>query len=63
LRLFFPQPPSNAAGWHRAHTRGGRATDARWRGGRASRLRPPGVPRSGAHDESHDCQGGLSQTE
>ncbi len=63
LRLFFPPPPSTAAGWHRGQTRGGRATDASWRGGKGGRLRPPGVPPSGSHDEYHDCLGGLSQTD
>src|SRR6516162_5367579 len=46
--LFFPQPPPNSAGWQRAQTRGGRATDANSRGGKVSHLRPPGAPPTGS---------------
>src|SRR5262249_28883891 len=41
--LFFPRPPRPSSGWwRRGRRRGGRATGANWRPGRAGRLRPPG---------------------
>src|SRR5262249_2972985 len=48
--LFCPRRPRPSSGWwRRGRRRGGRATDASWRLGRAGRLRPPGKQPSAGH--------------
>jgi hypothetical protein len=44
LGLFFPRPRPSSGWWRKGQTRGGPATDANWRCGRASRPPPPAAP-------------------
>src|ERR1700675_299376 len=63
LRLFSPQPPPSSGWWHRAQTRGGRATGASWWGGRASHLPPPGGRPSGSPAACNDLRVGPHRTD